>query len=114
LGQNIPLPLYHPTPGEILSNQQGIPKRFPSPLLTALTEELRLFLELPEETSTAKALPLDATETPTWSYEPETNEALYTLSQLAMMDFLITTPPLSPKTTPPSLDSTTSITNIEM
>jgi hypothetical protein len=41
------------------------------------------------------------------------NEALYTLSQLAMMDFLITTPLPSLKITQPSLDLTTSSMNIE-
>jgi hypothetical protein len=90
-----------------------MPPQFSDPLFTALAEELRLFLELPEENSADKAPALDDDKTQPASSMPETTEALYTLSQLAMMDFLITTPPQSPPTIPTFLDSTTSTTNIE-
>jgi hypothetical protein len=113
LDQDMPLPLYHPTPEGPLLNLPSTPQKFSTPLLNAFADKLRLFLELPDMTCTAKALPPADTEMPPWPHEPEMDEALYTLLQLAMMDFLIMTPPLSPKTTQPSLDSTTSTMNIE-
>jgi hypothetical protein len=82
-------------------------------LSTALAGELSLFLGLPDENNDAKAQAHDATKMQPWSYEPGMNEALYTLSQLAMMDFLIMTPLPSLKTTTLSLDSTTFFMNTE-
>jgi hypothetical protein len=105
--------LYWPTPEGTPSLDQDMPPQFSDPLFTALAEELRLFLELPEESSADKDLMPDDDRMQPASSMQTTTEALYTLSQLAMMDFMTTTPPQSPLITPTSLDSTTSTTNIE-
>jgi hypothetical protein len=113
LDQDTPALPYHPTPEGTPSLDQVTPPQFSDPLFTVLAEELRLFLGLPEENSADKDLTPDDDKMQPASSMQKTTEALYTLSQLAMMDFLITTPPQNPPTTPTFLDSTTSTTNIE-
>jgi hypothetical protein len=104
---------YHSTLEETPSLDQATPLQFSDPLFTALADELRLFLEPPEENSADKDLAPDDDKTQPASSMQKTTEALSTLSQLAMMSFLITTPPQSPPATTTFLDSTTSTTNTE-
>jgi hypothetical protein len=113
LDQDTPALHYQPTLEETPSLDQATPLQFSDPLFTVLAEELKLFLEPPEENSVDKDLAPDDDKTQPASSMQKTTEALSTLSQLAMMSFLITTPPQSPPATTTFLDSTTFTTNAE-